>query len=66
MNRNAEDIMKTITDWKSKSHLNSDQADDDFIRTRRVPDQNMKADQYLDMMNNLKKKYTRSRTEVFY
>ena len=66
MNRNAEDIMKTITDWKSKTHLNSDPADDDFTRTRRVPaDQNIKAaDQYLDMMNNLKKKYTRSRTEV--
>ena len=22
--QNAEDIMKTITDWKSKTHLNSD------------------------------------------
>jgi hypothetical protein len=36
MNRNAEDIMKTITDWKSETHLNSDQAADDFTQTRRV------------------------------
>lgn len=65
LNRNPEDILKSIADWKSQKHLNTTtyDNDDDPLRKKDI-DQPIKADKYLDMVNNLKKKYTRARTEV--
>jgi hypothetical protein len=114
--RNVDDIMKTIADWKSKTHLNKlDDDDNDENNLRTVTSSSsshnysgndysnkinggisfglgsklgngsshhfanigngsnfndsesssVKAEKYLDIVNNYKKKYTRSRTEVF-
>ena len=103
--RNVDDIMKTIADWKSKTHLNQLNDDDNdennlrsastlsnggsryngdsrlnnmhggsngqlFHRPANGPNQapesenSIKAEKYLDIVKDLKKKYTRSRTEV--
>ena len=103
--RNVDDIMKTITDWKSKTHLNKMDDDEtadctfktssstsnnaltngngDFKSSRlyqqyqqqgssamRSPpngnesEHSVRAEKYLDIVKDLKKKYTRSRTEV--
>ncbi len=119
--RNVDDIMKTIADWKSKTHLNKledEDNDENNLRTNtggirssalngeysrltsgvgtgssnRIYSTNgtgsrlatlnalgnssnngsgldvenpIKAEKYLDIVKDLKKKYTRSRTEVF-
>ncbi len=116
--RNVDDIMKTIADWKSKTHLNKledDDNDENNLRTvtsssssnnhsgndysnssnklngvnsfglssklgngsshhfanigngsnvNESESSPVKAEKYLDIVNNYKKKYTRSRTEV--
>ena len=116
MNRNVDDIMKTIADWKSKTQLNKLDDDDDndennirstaktstgllananvggsttrlfqpsgntnaaaaaaasaasarlnLSRANEPSENSIKAEKYLDIVKDLKKKYTRSRTEV--
>jgi cytoskeleton-associated protein 5 len=108
LNRNVDDIMKTIADWKSKTHLNKlDDEDNDENNIRSTTaglngdykfansntnrlfelyksngnsksnsngngngnyvlesENSIKAEKYLDIVKDLKKKYTRSRTEV--
>lgn len=122
LNRRADDIMKTIADWKSKTQLNKldddDDNDENNIRTvtntatngnlgdhriansiltsgmgsgsstrlfqsyqtngngssrlnlnrggggNEASENSIKAEKYLDIVKDLKKKYTRSRTEV--
>lgn len=94
--RNVDDIMRTIADWKSKTHLNKlDDDDNDENNLRTVTNQlsdykingsssklshfanigngntsnhdetssPVKAEKYLDIVKDFKKKYTRSRTE---
>ena len=103
--RRADDIMKTIADWKSKTQLNKldddDDNDENNIRTNKTgsstrlfqpsgsmnigggaagpsrlhlsralpiyepPENSTRAEKYLDIVKDLKKKYTRSRTEVW-
>lgn len=101
-NRNVDDIMKTIADWKSKTNLNKlddDDNDENNLRTfnngefklntmnsgsngrlfqkyqqngsskilnsnSNESENSIKAEKYLDLVKDLKKKYTRSRTEV--
>ena len=108
--RNLDDIMKSIADWKSKTHLNNigdEDNDENNIRStsnflnggsglslgeskfggssnrlyttgtklttlgsnganpsNTEPENTIKAEKYLDIVKDLKKKYTRSRTEV--
>jgi hypothetical protein len=107
--RNVDDIIKTIADWKSKTHLNKlddDDNDENNLRTVNTSshsnndyklnggsklnqinnngsssssshfanigngpnfndtDGTVKAEKYLDIVKDYKKKYTRSRTEV--
>ncbi|CAF0735545.1 unnamed protein product [Brachionus calyciflorus] len=95
-NRNVDDIMKTIADWKSKNNINKlddeDDNDENNLRTSNTnenklnalnsasnrlfqkyqpnakqssneSENSIKAERYLDLVKDLKKKYTRSRTE---
>jgi cytoskeleton-associated protein 5 len=78
-NRKIDELMKTINDWKSNRNLNQIDTENVQYETAKkstfsfspekkivaVESENViRAERYLDLVQDLKKKYTRSRTEV--
>jgi hypothetical protein len=78
-NRKIDELMKTIHDWKSNRNLNQIDAENgqhelgkkstfSFSPEKKIvpveSENVIRAERYLDLVQDLKKKYTRSRTEV--